>query len=75
MVFRQLVFSALKMAARNPEVRKQAAKAAHQAAEAARPGLLKASRRAGEMVRTIGTELSDGAQKFKDEKNKPSDRN
>ena len=67
MIVRKLLFAALRMAANNPEVRKQAAKAADKAVDAARPSLLKASRRAGEAVRSASNELKDGVQKFKTE--------
>ena len=65
MIVRKLLFAALRMAANNPEVRKQAVKAADKAVDAARPSLLKASRRAGEAVRSASNELKDGVQKFK----------
>lgn len=67
MIVRKLLFAALRMAANNPEVRKQAAKVADKAVDAARPSLLKASRRAGEAVRSASNELKDGVQKFKEE--------
>lgn len=68
MIFRRLIFSALKMAAQNPAVQKQAAEIAQSAATKARPALLKASRKAGEMVRTTSDELSEGVKKFKQNK-------
>ena len=65
MIVRKLLFTALRMAARNPAVRRQAVKAADKAVEAARPSLLKASRRAGEAVRSASGELKEGVKKFK----------
>jgi len=66
MILRRLLFSAVKMAASNPAVQKQAAELTKKAVTKARPNLLKASRRAGELVRTTSDELADGIQKFKD---------
>ncbi len=65
MIVRKLLFTALRMAANNPAIRQQAAKAADKAVEAARPGLLQASRRAGKAVRSASDELKDGVKKFK----------
>ena len=65
MIVKKLLFTALRMAAQNPRVRRQALKAADKVAEAARPGLLKASRRAGEAVRSASDELKEGVKKFK----------
>ena len=65
MIVRKLLFTALRMAAQNPAVRRQAVKAADKAADAARPSLLKASRRVGEAVRAASDELKEGVKKFK----------
>ena len=65
MLLRQLVFSALKMAAQNPAVRKGAAQAARTAVKAATPALLKASRKAGQKVQSVSNELQEGVRKFK----------
>ena len=65
MILRRLLFSAFKMAASNPAVQKQAAELTRKAVTKARPGLLKASRRAGELVRTTSDELADGVKQFK----------
>ena len=65
MILRRLLFSAVKMAASNPAVQKQAAELTQKAVTKARPGLLKASRRAGELVRTTSDELADGVKQFK----------
>ena len=65
MIVRKLLFTALRIAAQNPAVRRQAVKAADKAVDAARPGLLKASRRAGEAVRSASDELKEGVKKFK----------
>ena len=51
MLLRRIIFGALMQAARNPTVRKKAGEAAGKALEAAKPGLLRASRRAGELTR------------------------
>jgi hypothetical protein len=50
MLFRRILMTALMTAARNPAVQKKAGEAAGKALNAARPGLLAASRRAGEMT-------------------------
>ena len=65
MIVRKLLFTALRMAANNPKIRQQAAKAADKVVEAARPSLLQASRRAGEAVRSASDELTEGVKKFK----------
>ena len=53
MLFRRILMTALMTAARNPVVQKKAGEAAGKALNAARPGLLAASRHAGEMTRKI----------------------
>ena len=53
MLFRRILMTALMTAARNPAVQKKAGEAAGKALNAARPGLLAASRRAGEMARKL----------------------
>jgi len=65
MILRRLVFAALRTAASNPEVRRQAAKLAERGLQSAKPGLLTASRKAGQAVRAASDELSDGVRKFK----------
>lgn len=59
MLFRRLVLGVLMQAARNPHVQKKAGEAANKALNAARPGLLRASRRAGELTRKAKDKLSD----------------
>ena len=51
MLLRRIIFGALMQAARNPTVQKKAAEVANKALEATKPGLLRASRRAGELTR------------------------
>lgn len=51
MLLRRIICGALIHAARNPAVQKKAGEAAGKALEAAKPGLLRASRRAGELAR------------------------
>ena len=51
MLLRRIIFGALMHAARNPTVQKKAGELADKALEAAKPGLLRASRRAGELTR------------------------
>ena len=51
MLLRRIIFGALMQAARNPNVQKKAGEVADKALEAAKPGLLRASRRAGEFTR------------------------
>ena len=53
MLFRRILMTALMTAARNPAVQKKAGEAAEKALNAARPSLLTASRRAGEMTHKI----------------------
>lgn len=65
MILRHLVFAALRTVASNPAVRRQAAKLAERGLQSAKPGLLKASRKAGETVRAASDEVSDGVRKFK----------
>ncbi len=65
MVLRKLVFAALRMAASNPEVRKQVSKLAERGLQSAKPSLMQASRRAGQAVRSASEELSAGVRKFK----------
>ena len=57
MLFRSILMKALMTAARNPVVQKKAGEAAGKALNAARPSLLAASRRAGEMTRKISTNM------------------
>ena len=57
MLIRRLVISALMAAARNPAVQKKAGEAASKAVEQARPNLMKASRRAGELTRKAQLKL------------------
>lgn len=65
MILRRLVFAALRTAASNPEVRRQATKLAERGLHSAKPGLLNVSRKAGQAVRAASDELSEGARKFK----------
>jgi hypothetical protein len=67
MILRRLLFSAIRYAARNPEVRRQASKLADRAVEKARPGLMKASWKAGQFTQIASDELSEGVKKFKAE--------
>jgi len=57
MLFRRILMTALMTAARNPTVQKKAGEAAGKALNAARPGLLVASRRAGEMTRKLSENM------------------
>ena len=57
MLFRRILITALMKAARNPAVQKKAGEAAGKALNAARPGLLAASRRAGEMARKLAENM------------------
>ena len=65
MILRKFVFAALRMAANNPEVRKQASRLAERGLQAAKPGLIQASRKAGNAFRSAADELSSGARLFK----------
>ena len=57
MLFRRILMTALMAAARNPAVQKKAGEAARQALNVARPGLLTASRKAGEMTRKLSKNI------------------
>ena len=53
MLYRRILMKALMTAACNPAVQKKAGEAAGKALNVARPGLLAASRKTGEMTRKI----------------------
>ena len=53
MLFRRVLMTVLMTVARNPAVQKKAGEAAGKALNAARPGLLAASRKAGEITHKI----------------------
>ena len=57
MLFRRILMTALMAAARNPAVQKKAGEAARKALNVARPGLLTASRKAGEMTRKLSKNI------------------
>ena len=57
MLFRRILMTALMAAARNPTVQKKAGEAAGKALNVARPGLLTASRKAGEMTRKLSKNI------------------
>ena len=57
MMFRRILITALMTAVRNPAVQKKAGEAAGKALNAARPSLLAASRKAGEMTRKISKNI------------------
>ena len=57
MLFRRILMTALMTAARNPAVQKKAGEVAGKALNAARPGLLAANRKAGEMTRKISENM------------------
>jgi len=59
MFIRRLVINALLAAARNPTVQKKAGEAAGKAFDQARPNLMKASRRAGELTRKARDKIND----------------
>ena len=59
MFIRRLVIGALMAAARNPAVQKKVGEAASRAVGQARPNLMKASRRAGELTRKAQDKLRD----------------
>ena len=65
MILRKLVFAALRSAASNPKVRKQASRLAERGFQAAKPSLMQASRTAGQAFRSASDELSAGVRKFK----------
>ena len=57
MLFQRILMTALMTAARNPAVQKKAGEAAGKALNVARPGLLTASRKAGEMTRKLSKNI------------------
>ena len=57
MLFRRILMTALMAAARNPAVQKKAGEAAGKALNVARPCLLTASRKAGEMTRKLSKNI------------------
>ena len=57
MLFRRILMTALMAAARNPAVQKKAGEAAGKALNAARPGLLTVSRKAGDMTRKLSKNI------------------
>ena len=59
MFIRRLVVNALLMAARNPAVQKKAGEAAGKALDQARPKLMKASHRAGQLTRRARDKITD----------------
>ena len=59
MLFRRFIVRALMTAARNPHLQRKAGEVAGKAMRQARPGLMKASHRAGELTRKAGDKLQD----------------
>ena len=67
MFLRRLIFSAIRYAAGNPEVQRQVGKLADKAVQKARPTLMKASRKVGQISQTASDEVSKGLKKFESE--------
>jgi hypothetical protein len=59
MLFRRFIFGVLMRAAQNPKVQKKAGEVAGKALNQARPSLMRASRRAGELSRKAKQKLFD----------------
>ena len=59
MLFRRFIFGVLMRAAQNPAVQKKAGEVAGKAFKKARPSLLQASRRAGELTRKAKQKMLD----------------
>ncbi len=59
MLFRRFVFGVLMRAAQNPAVQKKAGELVGKALRQARPSLLQASRRAGELTRKTRRKMFD----------------
>jgi hypothetical protein len=59
MLIRQLVLNALMRVAQNPAVQKKACEVADKALDAARPSLLRTSRKAGEFTRKAAKKILD----------------
>ena len=68
MLFRRFIFGMLMRVVQNPAVQKKAGKIVGKAVKRARPSLLRASRRAGELTRKA-------KQKMLDEKNSAEENN
>ena len=66
MLFRRILMTALMTAARNPAVQKKAGEVAGKALNAARPGLLAVSRKAGEKIRRISKNIKKSQDRHKD---------
>lgn len=69
MILRKLMITAARLAvqqaASNPAMRRKMGQLAGQSLERARPALLKAARKAGEMSRAASTEIAKGKKAFK----------
>ena len=59
MLIRRLVVTALMRVAQNPAVQKKAGEVAGKALDAARPSLLRTSRKAGELTRQAAKKILD----------------
>ena len=59
MLFRRILMTALMTAARNPTVKKKVGEAVGRGLNAARPSLLAASRRAGELTRKLSANMKN----------------
>ena len=59
MLFRRFIFGMLMRVAQNPAVQKKAGEVAGKALKQARPSLLRASRRAGELTRKAKQKMFD----------------
>ena len=57
MLFRRILMTVLMTAARNPDIQKKAGEVAGKALNSARPSLLAASRKAGEITRKISKNM------------------
>ncbi len=74
-MLRRLLIQAAIKAAQNPTIRREAGKIAVQAAEKARPAILKGARRAGELTKAASDEiqyqLSEHSSQKSNKKNPP----
>ena len=59
MLLRRIIFGALMHAARNPTVQKKAGETADKMLQAARPKIMRTSRRAGELTRKAREKLNN----------------
>ncbi len=68
LIIKNIIFSVLSSAVRNPVVQKKSASIARNILETSKPKLLKASRKAGKITADISKEITKGIKNFNSEK-------